>query len=393
MMKIRLAVVVSHPIQYFVPLYRALAAHTRIDLHVFYASRHGHAAALDRKMGVSVAWAADLTNGYAHSFLDAPGIARSVETWRGGDAPAIGRNLQRFAPDAVLVHGYAHPICLRALIWASLRKVPLLLLADGSFDAGSGKLHMALKRLVLPKLLARFAAVLSIGERGVVYLEGWGVRRKKLFRFPTSLADGFEHASAEGREILRREWGAGEADIVILAVGKLYREKRVDDLIEAVARLDHASRSRALCVIAGDGTCRREWEVFAHELYVRAVFAGFVNLDRLPAFYRAADIFVHPAEREQYGMVVLEAARAGLPLVISNRVGALAPTDVARAGHNALAFPAGDVPRLAEAIRRLIDDEPLRARMGQSSLAISAHHTPMNGADTIVRTLEKVFAS
>ena len=104
-------------------------------------------------------------------------------------------------------------------------------------------------------------------------------------------------------------------------------------------------------------------------------FLGFVNIDGLPALYAAADVFVHCAEIEQYGMVVVEAAVLGLPMILSDRTGAIGPSSIARPGVNALAYPFGDIEALARSIARLRDDEALRRRMGEASLQISLDHS------------------
>ena len=90
--------------------------------------------------------------------------------------------------------------------------------------------------------------------------------------------------------------------------------------------------------------------VAEHALDVR--FLGFVNIDGLPALYSAADVFVHSAEIEQYGMVALEAAVLGLPMILSDRVGAIGPTSIARADVNAIVYPFGDIDALARSIAR-----------------------------------------
>jgi glycosyltransferase involved in cell wall biosynthesis len=109
-----------------------------------------------------------------------------------------------------------------------------------------------------------------------------------------------------------------------------------------------------------------------HALDVR--FLGFVNIDGLPALYSAADVFVHSAEIEQYGMVVLEAAVLGLPMILSDRVGAIGPTSIARADVNALVYPFGNIDALASSMARLRDDGALRRKMADASLDISEDH-------------------
>ena len=79
MTRARLAIVVSHPIQHFVHLYRALAARDDLTVKVFYGSRMGLAAYHDREMAAVIKWAGDMESGYDHEFL--PGAERAE---RGG---------------------------------------------------------------------------------------------------------------------------------------------------------------------------------------------------------------------------------------------------------------------------------------------------------------------
>ena len=97
------------------------------------------------------------------------------------------------------------------------------------------------------------------------------------------------------------------------------------------------------------------------------MFTGFVNQSELPALYAASDVFVLPSEHEPWGLAVNEAMCAGLPVVVSREVGCVA--DLVRDGVNGYTPAAGDIEGLARALRRLIEDEGLRQRQGQASLA------------------------
>ena len=97
------------------------------------------------------------------------------------------------------------------------------------------------------------------------------------------------------------------------------------------------------------------------------MFTGFVNQSELPALYAASDVFVLPSEDEPWGLAVNEAMCAGLPVVVSREVGCV--PDLVRDGVNGYTPAAGDVDGLARALRRLIEDEDLRRRQGQASLA------------------------
>ena len=83
-------------------------------------------------------------------------------------------------------------------------------------------------------------------------------------------------------------------------------------------------------------------------------------------------------------VVVLEAAVLGLPMVLSDRVGAIGPSSIARPDANALVYPFGDIEALARAIARLRDDQALRLKMGQASLDISADHSGAKSVAAVI---------
>jgi glycosyltransferase involved in cell wall biosynthesis len=102
-----------------------------------------------------------------------------------------------------------------------------------------------------------------------------------------------------------------------------------------------------------------------------SVFPGFLNLDEIPAAYAASDVLVHTAVGEPFGLVVLEGAHAGLPLLVTRETGAAGFSDVAREGENALLFDVGDIELLSKHLDRLVTEPELKTRLGAASLCIS----------------------
>jgi len=223
-----------------------------------------------------------------------------------------------------------------------------------------------------------------MSDRGEAYLARNRVARERLFRTPVTIDEGFWRARRQRPEARRRgraALGVGHQDVLLLSVGKLYPGKRVQDVIAAAVGLDASVR----LVVAGDGVQRAQLERQADDAGVKAIFPGFVNIDALPDLYAAADLLVHAAEIEQYGMVLLEAAVVGLPLIASDRIGAVGPTSIAQPGVNALVHPCGDVPALRAAMRRLIAAPAERARLAAASLQISQAH---DGAASVAAVVE-----
>ncbi|MGE0485914.1 MAG: glycosyltransferase family 4 protein [Gammaproteobacteria bacterium] len=370
----RVVVVVSHPIQHFVPFYRALAASGEIDLRVIYASRIGLERYFDRDMNTAIEWKMDLLSGYEHVFLpEAPTITHTSP--RSVYNPSIGDELARSAPDAVLIYGYNYRTSRMALDWCRKHRVPAIMVADSELKAPRSLLTRAVKAVVLPRVLARFHAFVTVGDCNEDYYAHYGVPRGRMFRSPFTI-DEVRYREARARRAAlraaRREaWKVGEHETLVLTVGKVNERKRTADVIDAAARCrDLAPANPLRFVIAGNGVEFDALTTRARAENLPVLLLGFVNVDELPAVYAACDLIAHPSSRDPHPLVMSEAACIGLPLVVSSRVGAVGPTDIARAGENALVFPCGEVAALAEAVGTLAEDRVRLARMGQRSREI-----------------------
>jgi rhamnosyl/mannosyltransferase len=147
-----------------------------------------------------------------------------------------------------------------------------------------------------------------------------------------------------------------------LFVGRMVPYKGLDVLVRAMADVP------ATAVLVGGGPQRDRLEALATELGVRSkiVFAGEQDEENLVAWYHACDLFVLPSttRAEAFGVVQTEAMACGKP-VVSTAVPSGVPW-VNRDGETGLVVPPGDAARLADALRRLVEDPELRRRMGEA---------------------------
>jgi phosphatidylinositol alpha-1,6-mannosyltransferase len=157
------------------------------------------------------------------------------------------------------------------------------------------------------------------------------------------------------------------AELLLLSVGRLQRRKGHDLMIKALAALGPEA-GRVRYVIAGGGEERATLETLARDLRVadRVRFAGVVPDADLPGYYAASDIFVHPnrvdgEDIEGFGIVFLEAAAAGLPVVGGDSGGV--PEAVAR-DETGILVSGTDVEELRQALLRLMNSPDLRRAMG-----------------------------
>ena len=155
--------------------------------------------------------------------------------------------------------------------------------------------------------------------------------------------------------------GAEVDDVVALSVARLVREK---DSRFSFARWTMSNDPRLLLVLAGDGPDRTRLERLVAELGVRAVFAGDTEWEKLVELYVAADVFA-PLRARAWAVVVNEAAACGLPLVLSDRVGAA--RRASRRRRERLLVPAGDVDAAARALRASPPDPAMRRAQGVRS--------------------------
>ena len=124
---IRLAHLVSHPIQYFAPLYRELATRPEIDLTVYFYSDATVGEFHDAGFGRSLAWDTPLLGGYEHRFL--PSASRTGISGGFLKRPNIDivQAIARERYDAMWVHGYAHMTTWLAAIAAQARGTKMLI--------------------------------------------------------------------------------------------------------------------------------------------------------------------------------------------------------------------------------------------------------------------------
>lgn len=183
------------------------------------------------------------------------------------------------------------------------------------------------------------------------------------------LGDAAKHRSAN-RAALCEQFGLDTNKPILLAVGMMRDGDKLSSyrvLADALQRLTDRDWS---LVIIGDGPARSGTERAFDVLPAgRVNFAGVVAPEELPAYYAAADIMVWPAINEAYGMAMLEAQSAGLP-VVAGRTGGV--PDIVRDGVTGLLCPVGDANAFSSGVAELLDAPDRRDRMRAAALDATA---------------------
>ena len=315
----RVTVVSPEPTPYRAPLFDRIGTRDEVELTVVYAA----ATVVARDWSVEVNHPAVFLRG-----VNLPG-ARHVLRHDYPLSRGLARVLRATAPDVVVVSGWSTFAAQAALAWCRMRRVPYVLQVE-SHDLGPRpRWRRGVKRAVATPVIRSAASVLAVGSAARDSVLARGAKQVRIFANTIDVERWITRA-----ERLQR---AAHDGLLVLSVGRDVPEKAFDVL-------------RRACASAG-----AELEIVTHGL----------GEDELAQHYVDADVFALLSRHETWGVVVNEAAASGLPLVLSDRVGAA--HDLLRHGENGFLVPADDVSAAADAFHELVTDDDLRRRMGARS--------------------------
>ena len=196
----------------------------------------------------------------------------------------------------------------------------------------------------------------------------------------------YQRADAGLAARLRSRAGATGRPL-ILSVGGIEPRKGSDTLVRAVAALRDSGRDCVLAIVGGHSF--QDYRAYADrvlalipELGLRlgtdVVQLGTVPDDELPGWYAAADVLAFPSTKEGWGLAVLEAMSAGLPVVASDLPVFL---EYLQPGRDALIVPVGDPAALCQALADVLGNPALAGRLRAAGLAVSGRFTWPRSAD------------
>lgn len=275
----------------------------------------------------------------------------------------LARELRSFAPDVLVASG-SRPVMLAAARFAG-RKIPLVAMGHGTeFGARSGWQAAAMRAA-----FGRATAIVCVSEFTRGEMHAAGIHSKEERVIPNGADPGrFRCLPKADAPAIRRELGLPPDVPLIVTVGNVTDRKGQDIVVRALAEI----REPVHYAIVGMPTRGVEIASLAEELGVadRVHLLGRLDGTRLVRLLNAADIFVMTSRHtrdgdfEGYGIAVIEAALCGLPAVVAGGSG-LAEAIVD--GKTGVCVPPEEPVATAAAIRGLLEDAALRARMGEAA--------------------------
>jgi glycosyltransferase involved in cell wall biosynthesis len=330
-------------------------------------------------------WEQRPTLPYEHTYLREFRIGfgrRSVGVYRD-----LGRHLKRAHHDLLVAYGFS-VATVQCVAHARSWRVPLVLACDATpeTDVRSG-LEFAYRK----RLAASAAGCIAASTPAAEYFELLGVPRERIsvVELTTDL-QAIRDARIAGSHLqaMRNELGEGP---IVTVVARLSPDKRILDACKAV--LDAVQEIPSICLaIAGDGVLReeiQEWVTLHGESRIHLL--GLLTWEQLIGLYRISDVMLFPATREKFGMVVIEALAAGVPVIAYNKSGAA--RDLIRNGENGFVVDEGDVLRMTQCLIQVLSDRGLLQRMKARAVEVVDTHDVRVTAKSFAAALEKARKS
>jgi len=270
-----------------------------------------------------------------------------------------GKKLWREEKYDVITVQDQYYLALIGLMLARKFKVGLEIQAHG-FEKFYG-----LRKLIAKYVLPRANSVRCVSQRLKKQLiNDFGVKEEKITVVPiySQLATRNSSASAsrrrDGRPATKKD-----KNFIFLTVGRLVPVKNIILQIEAMAEVVKKYPDAELWIV-GDGAERKKLEDRSKKLELQKNIKFLGWQENLEKYYNAADAFVLTSDSEGWGLVVIWAAAAGLPIIMTE-VGCA--DEVIKDGESGLIIPVGDGQALKWAMIRIIEDENLRKRLGANA--------------------------
>jgi len=331
----KLAIIVTHPIQYYAPLFSLLHKRDKIQVKVFYTWERG-SESFDRGFGKKVAWDIPLLEGYEYQYVsNNKNMKRGFWQVRN---PTLNAEIREWNANAVLVFGWNYWSHLKALMYFKGR-IPVLFRGDSHLLDKKSSWKNLLRKTWLSWVYRHIDYGLYVGTNNKNYYLEYGLKEEQLVFAPHAVDndrfyDNCNRLYEDKALDWRKELGFKEEDTVFMFIGKLEEKKDPFLLLNAFKKL---TRADIRLLFVGNGPLEKQLKEQALE-DLRIKFIDFQNQAVVPVIYRIADVVILPSKGpgETWGLAINEAMACGRPVLVSDKVGC--GIDLVRSGQNGYVF-------------------------------------------------------
>ena len=359
----KLAIITTHPIQYYAPVFKLLQQRQHINVRVFYTWGQAAANKYDPGFGKNISWDLPLLDGYAYEWVNNTSADPGSHHFKGIVNPDLIQQVNSFKPDAILVFGWAYHSHLKAIRYFK-NKLPVYFRGDSTLLDAQTNLRSILKTVLLKWVYRHIAHAFYVGTNNKAYFKKYGLNDSQLTFAPHAIDnDRFAANRNTEAEKLRDNLGIPAQAILILFAGKLEDKKAPSLLLKAVMSLNQPNLH---LLFVGDGVLQKQLKETS-AAYSNIHFIDFKNQLEMPAIYQACNLFCLPSKgpEESWGLAVNEAMACKKAILVSDKVGCA--VDLVKENYNGSIFKSGDVSDLLKHLALLTKSKVLLEENGENS--------------------------
>lgn len=360
-MKKRLAIVTTHPIQYYAPIFKLLQQRGAIEIMVFYTWGEQSAKKYDPGFGATVSWDIPLLDGYPYTWIENTSADPGTHHYKGIINPELNHQISDWKPDAIMVIGWAWQSHLKTIRFFK-GNIPVYFRGDSTLLAEPKGIKGLIKSIFLKWVYKHVDVAFYVGINNKAYFKKYGLKDDQLVFAPHAIDNERfgQDCSVQANE-LRSSIGLKHDDILVLFAGKFEPVKNVALLVSAFIKLN---RPGVHLLLVGNGMLEGQIrELAANDRNIH--FKGFTNQSEIPGVYQACDLFCLPSVSESWGLAVNEAMACGRAVLVSDTVGCAA--DLVKEGSTGSVFKCGDENDLLSHLELLTRSKEELTKFGGNS--------------------------
>ncbi|HMN24828.1 MAG TPA: glycosyltransferase family 4 protein [Ignavibacteriaceae bacterium] len=413
----RFGVIITHPMQYYSPLFRKISESGKIELKVFYTWSQAQGKKYDPGFGKEVDWDIPLLDRYDYTFVNNISKKPGSNHFNGIVNPTLIREIEEWNADAVLIIGWNFNSHLKAMRYFK-GKIPVYFRGDSTLLDERSELKKIARRIFLRWVYSYIDYAFYVGTRNKEYFLAHGLKPEQLIFAPHAIDNErfYDKDGSYRQKALewRRSLGIKDDDFVFLFAGKLEPKKNPMLLLKAFMQLNLSreinpsispGNSKSHLIFVGNGVLENELknyitrslslpqskDIIPSSVSSRAKsrdedgklkqdlpdgsqvqldnksddatmqqwnnpsihFLDFHNQSAMPIVYRLGNVFVLPSISETWGLAVNEAMACGLPVIVSDKVGCA--FDLVEQDENGYIFKSNDEKELMKVMNLCID--------------------------------------
>ncbi|MBK0378190.1 glycosyltransferase family 4 protein [Mucilaginibacter segetis] len=359
----KLAIITTHPIQYYAPIFQLLHGRKNIEVIVFYTWGSASLKKHDPGFEKEVEWDTPVLEGYPYKWVKNTSRKPGSHNFMGIINPDLINDINNWCPDVLLVFGWSYYSHLKVLRYFK-NKLPVFFRGDSTLLDEKPGIKSIFKSVLLKWIYKHVNNAFYCGTNNKAYFKKYGLKDEQLIFAPHAIDnERFYKTDTIKSQDIRSKLHITGNDILILFAGKFIEKKDPTLLLHAFHKLN---KPNCHLLFAGNGPLEASLKAKA-EGNRNIHFLNFQNQQNMPALYHACDLFCLPSKGpgESWGLTVNEAMACNKAILVSDKVGCA--IDLVKPELNGFIFKSSDENNLLKYLQSLTRSKNILSIYGENS--------------------------